>query len=173
MTTIFIGTNRPDSNSSRIAEVYVQSLERQGEEVRLYSMTHLPTGFGDASNFGKWPESFEQVLNDFIRCADRFVFIVPEYNGSFPGILKVFLDTVDPGEWPGKKAALVGVATGRSGNQRGLDHLTAILHYLEVEVLSFKLFLSSIHRHLDEEGMLISPEYIELIDMQSGRFLAF
>lgn len=173
MTTIFIGTNRPDSNSSRIADVYLQSLERQGEEARMYSMVHLPPGFGEASNFGRWPESFEQVLNDFIRCADRFVFIVPEYNGSFPGILKVFLDTVDPGEWPGKRAALAGVATGRSGNQRGLDHLTAILHYLEVEVFSFKLFLSSIHRHLDEEGLLTHREYMDLIDLQVSRFLAF
>lgn len=173
MTTILIGTNRPDSNSALIANTYRQSLERQGESVRVYSMEELPGGFGDAANFGRPPQSFEQVLNDFIRCAQRFVFVVPEYNGSFPGILKVFLDTVDPGEWPGKKAALVGVATGRSGNQRGLDHLTAILHYLEVEVLSHKNFLSSIHRHLDREGELTYAEYLELIDLQVSRFLAF
>lgn len=173
MTTIVIGTNRKDSNSGLIAAEYTKVFERQCETCQTYSMADLPAGFGDARNFGTWPESFEQVLNDFIRCAERFVFVVPEYNGSFPGILKVFLDTVPPGEWKGKKAALAGVATGRSGNQRGLDHLTAILHYLEVEVLSVKTFLSSIHRHLDNDGELISEEYLHLIDYQVTRLLDF
>jgi NAD(P)H-dependent FMN reductase len=92
------------------------------------------------------------LLKDFILPAQKFVFIAPEYNGSFPGILKVFLDAIPPEMNRGKKSALIGVSSGRAGNLRGMDHLTGILNYLGMHVHPNKLPISSVLSLMDAEG---------------------
>ncbi len=44
----------------------------------------------------------------------------------------------------GKKAGLIGVASGHAGALRPLDHFTHILHHLKMEVLSSKPKLSNV-----------------------------
>lgn len=173
MITVFSATNRIDSNTEIVANNYRKLLEDQGEDAVVYSFKDLPATFFQAEGYGTRPESFSQVLNDYILPVPRFVFVIPEYNGSYPGIAKLFLDTLDPKIWEGKKAALVGVATGRAGNLRGLDHLAAVLNYLKMEVYSQKIPLSSVHEHLNDEGKLSFVEYSDLLKNQINGFLKF
>lgn len=173
MITIICGTNRPGSNSDKVARVYAEIAQKQGFETNVFSLADLPYDFLDASRYGTTPDSFAQILNNLIQPVSHFVFIVPEYNGSFPGILKVFLDTVNPGIWKGKKAALIGVSTGRAGNLRGVDHLLGVLHYLKVEVYSQKPLLSSIHQFLTENGLLQNEEYLDQLNEQVSSFMKF
>ena len=51
-----------------------------------------------------------------------------------------------------KKAALSGVASGRAGNLRGIDHLTGILHHVGTTVMPQSLPLSSIASLCDDNG---------------------
>ncbi|MCZ4408961.1 NAD(P)H-dependent oxidoreductase [Cryomorphaceae bacterium 1068] len=173
MITIFSATNRSDSNTELIARNYRKLAEDQGFEARVYSFCDLPGDFLLAENYGDSPESFSQVLKEMIQPVDRFVFIIPEYNGSYPGVTKLFLDTIKPSVWQGKKAALVGVATGRAGNLRGMDHLAAVLNYLKMEVYSQKIPLSSVHQHLNESGKIALEEYNDLLSQQIKGFLKF
>lgn len=173
MMTIISGTDRPESNSYKVAQNYAKEALNQGVEVCELDLEDLPFDFFAKSTYGNPNNSFSQVLEKKIIPASHIVFVVPEYNGSFPGILKLFIDTTDPRIWKGKKAALVGLATGRSGNIRGLDHLTMVLHYLQTEVYSFKTFFSSIHLHLDEQGAIVNKEYKGLIKTQIEGFLKF
>jgi NAD(P)H-dependent FMN reductase len=173
MITIFSGTNRTESNTEKIANFYAQLARKQEVDTQVYALTELPDDFLDASRYGTPPKSFEQTLHHFIEDVDRFVFVVPEYNGSFPGILKVFLDTIHPDSWKGKKAALVGVATGRAGNLRGMDQLTGILNYLKMEVYSLKPPLSAIHRNMNPSGEIVNEEYIALLNSQIREFSRF
>jgi len=102
----------------------------------------------------------------------HLLFVVPEYNGGFPGVLKYFIDIIHPKVWAGKIAGLVGVATGRSGNLRGIDHLTGILHYLKVEVIYQKPYLSSIHLHMNTDHEVTNPEYLELMEQEMKALLS-
>lgn len=173
MMTLICGTNRPNSNSEFIVKNYLELAKKQGVEANTYSLADLPDDFINASAYGTPPDSFSQILNNIIAPSSHFVFVVPEYNGSYPGILKVFLDTIHPKVWQGKKAALVGVATGRAGNLRGLDHLVGVLHYLQVEVYSQKPLLSSVHQCLNTDGNLVNEEYIDLLNSQLLKFKDF
>lgn len=173
MTTVIAATDRRDSNTLNVALQYAESLEKQGREVNILSLTDLPSDFFTEGRYGTPPPSFEQVLHKSVASASHFIFVVPEYNGSFPGVLKFFLDIVPPGIWAGKKAALAGVATGRAGNLRGLDHLTAVLHYLRVEVFHQKPYFSSIHLHLDADSKLADEEYKSLMEIQIKSFSNF
>lgn len=173
MMTIISGTNRPESNTFKVLEYCAKYAADQGIEVDVLDLQELPPSILFEGKYGEPSDSFSQILEKKIAPASHIIFIAPEYNGSFPGVLKLFLDTAPPRIWRGKKAALIGVATGRSGNQRGLDHLTAVLHYLQMEVYSQKPLLSSIHMHLNEEGNVSNKEYKLLIDNQIDGFREF
>jgi len=173
MITVISGTNRTDNNTLKVSRCYAKELEKQGHEVEILNLQDLKDDFFTESMYGKPSESFSQVLNTKIIPADKFIIVVPEYNGSYPGILKLVLDTINPEMWAGSKAALLGIASGRAGNLRGVDHLTAVMHYLKTEVYSFKPVLSSIHLHLSEDGELTNPEYMGLIKAQIEGFLKF
>ena len=106
--------------------------------------------------------------------AQKFVFVMPEYNASFPGILKLMIDNSDVKKcWWYKKAMLVGLSDGRAGNLRGLEHMTAILHYMKVHVLYNKVLLSKVNEEIDSMGELIKPETEKLINEQVEDFLKF
>jgi len=61
-----------------------------------------------------------------------------------------------------KKACLIGVSAGRSGNQRGMDHLSAVLAYCMVTVYPNKLPISNIHALL-ENGKLVDESTQETL----------
>ena len=98
--------------------------------------------------------------------------VVPEYNGSFSGVLKAFIDTWEPKRVIGKKSALVGLAAGRAGNLRGMDHMTNILHYLQFDVLHFKIPISKIYDYISD-GKLTDLETVDLIKKQMSLFQNF
>ncbi|MCF8258212.1 MAG: NAD(P)H-dependent oxidoreductase, partial [Flavobacteriales bacterium] len=115
----------------------------------------------------------EALLNHNLRGVQRLVMVVPEYNGSFPGILKYFMDACDHGEWEGKKVALVGVASGRGGNLRGADHLTGVLHYLGSEVLGRKVYISQVAQQLGADGQLTNEFTVGELRTQALALLHF
>jgi NAD(P)H-dependent FMN reductase len=151
MTTVICGTNRENSNSSIISKIYEELIKKEEEQVAVLYLKDLPKSFAyDEINGGKSDE-FKFVIENYIKTANRFVFVIPEYNGGFPGVLKSFIDSVPPEEFYYKKAALVGVSSGHAGALRPLDQFTNVLHYLKVEVFSNKPKLSSIDALLDDD----------------------
>jgi len=166
MITIISATNRPNSNSLKIAKNYAQLMEKQGVKSKLFSLESLPNDFIVTDLYNKRSENFQQLLDEYIIPAKKFVFIVPEYNGSFPGILKTFIDAIHPDINRGKMVALVGVASGRAGNVRGLDHLTGVLHYLGMHILPQKQPISSVLTLLNEDGTLKDENTIKALEKQ-------
>ena len=68
---------------------------------------------------------------------------------------------------------LVGVADGRGGNLRGLEHMTGILNYLRINVLYNKIPLSRINEEVDIEGNLLKDETLQTISQQVEEFIKF
>ncbi|MEI8278430.1 MAG: NAD(P)H-dependent oxidoreductase [Bacteroidota bacterium] len=166
MITIISGTNRKESMTLRVAQVYLQLMKAKGADVQLLSLEDLNV----------W-ERGQQLLaaeQQYLIPAEKFVFVMPEYNGSIPGILKLLMDNSDIQKcWWHKKAMLVGVADGRAGNLRGLDHMTNILHYLKVHVLYNKIPLSRINSEIDKDGNLLHAATTKAIEEQIAEFLQF
>lgn len=164
--TIISGTNRAGSNTMKIALHYRDLLEAKGIETRLVSLEGW-------KSVEKTPEYVQLEKEVLIPCR-KFIFVAPEYNGSIPGILKVMLDISDYKKvWWGKKALLTGVALGRSGNVRGMEHLTGILHFLKVIVHPNKLPISSVDKLLNGTGVIHDKGTLEAIKTQVDEFIAF
>jgi len=173
MITIISGTNRPDSNSLGLSNYYQELLTNHGVSSQIYSLCQLPVDFANTNMYGNRTSDFEEVIGKFVDPIDKFIFVFPEYNGSIPGILKLFLDSMPPELWHNKKAALVGLSAGKAGNIRGLDDMTNILHYLQMEVLSKKPKLSVFHSLLNEDKVLVDTISIKQIEQQIVKFLTF
>jgi NAD(P)H-dependent FMN reductase len=109
--------------------------------------------------------------------ANKFIFVIPEYNGGFPGIVKLFIDACSirayKPTFKNKKAALVGVATGRAGNLRGLDHMTGVLNHVGTIVMPKQLPISSIENLVNGNGEITDPNTIKVIEEYVDNFLAF
>ncbi len=173
MITIISGTNRPKSNTRIVAQTYSAILTELGHENQVLSLEDLPRDFAFGDLYGQRTETFNGQLNQFIIPVQKFVVVMPEYNGSFPGILKLFLDAVHPDHLKTKKMALVGVSAGRAGNLRGIDQLTNALHYLRVNIYPNHLPISMIRSLMNEQGQLTEEATINALKTQAAGFAAF
>ncbi|EEI94291.1 hypothetical protein HMPREF0765_0032 [Sphingobacterium spiritivorum ATCC 33300] len=91
MNLIISGTNRVGSHSLKVALYYQQELSRKGEEWGLLSLGDLPENIIVSDLYNNRSEAFS-VIQEQVSAAKKFIFIIPEYNGSYPGVLKVFID---------------------------------------------------------------------------------
>jgi NAD(P)H-dependent FMN reductase len=165
MYTIISGTNRIGSYTERVAAEYKRLLQEQNVESRIFSLVNV-----DVLNRG--PE-FLKIEKELLIPTQKFIFILPEYNGTFPGVLKAMIDNSDIRKvWYYKKALLTGVSTGRAGNLRGMDHLSASLHYLKMNVHHNKLPISVIDKIMDADGHL-NDDTIKVINEQLAEFIDF
>jgi chromate reductase, NAD(P)H dehydrogenase (quinone) len=164
--SIISGTNRPGSNTIKIARQYQQILQQKGVAAELVSLENL-----DVSTRS---DAIISLENQVLVGTDKFIFVSPEYNGSIPGVLKSLFDNSDIARcWWGKKALLTGVSTGRAGNLRGMEHLTGILHYLKVVVHPNKLPISVVNVLLNLDGSIKDESTLKAIDQQLNEFIAF
>ena len=173
MYTLICATHRPGNKTLDVLRSYRNIIEKKGISVVELDMSDLPDSFISSDGFGKRTEAVDKLIADKLINAEKLVIVAPEYNGSFPGIFKTFIDAVNPKIFHGKKAALVGVASGRAGNLRGLDHLTDILHHLQVEVLSLKVPISKLDEMLDENGAVANAEILEALNRQAEMLIKF
>jgi chromate reductase, NAD(P)H dehydrogenase (quinone) len=180
MITIISSTDRQDGLTHVLAQHYFEEIQKKTDKpVRLFSLEDLPSNLYGKTMYKKETISteFQSLEDELLIPTEKFIFIIPEYNGSFPGILKLFIDAASIRSkmaiFRGKKAALVGVATGRAGNIRGLEHFTSILMFMGVTVLPNLLPLSGFNKLLDSEKNIIDEGAMKGIDMQINQLLTF
>ena len=163
---IISGTNRKDSNSFKVARQYQKALADRNIDSMLLTLEEL--------DLNSRSEGYKKMERDSLIPSDKIIFISPEYNGSIPGVLKTLLDLSDYKKvWWGKKALLTGISTGRSGNVRGMEHLTSILNYLKVVVHPNKLAISAVDRLLNGGSTISDSETIDAINTQLDEFIKF
>lgn len=174
MITIVAGTNRPDSKTIQVAEFYQRLLAIHNVESQILDLADLPNDFVFSAlyhNSGK-NEQFN-TLRTMMEAAEKFVFVVPEYNNSFPGVFKAFIDGLSyPNALIHKKCALVGLSDGVQGNALGLSHLTDVLNYLGMNVLAQKVRIPFMNKNFDQ-GKITDNFINQLIDEQARLFLKF
>ncbi len=171
---IISGTNRNESVSYQLAVIYQELLRELDTESTLIDLKELPADFAYTALYEKAGTNPRfNAFRDIMEKGRKFVFIVPEYNGSFPGILKTFIDGLKyPGTFRDKKCALVGLSSGIQGAGLALSHLTDIFHYCGTTVLALKPKLSHIDTHF-EDGRIVNKLYRDLLRQQAEKLISF
>jgi chromate reductase len=148
-------------------------LKDQGIEAQILSLELLPQNFVFSDTFGKRTERFQQIIDQYLVKVSKLVIIAPEYNGGMPGIFTAFIDAIEPESWIGKKVTMVGVASGRGGNTRGLDYQSNCFHYLGVEVYHHFVPISRILTLLDGSGQIQDEHVLKSLKKQAEGFIRF
>ena len=166
MYTLIAGTNRLDSNSAKIGMSYQKMLHNQGIQADLHTLSGLDLNYRS--------ESFIEFETRVLIPTEKFILLMPEYNGSYPGVFKTMIDLCAIKEcWSGKKALLTGISTGRGGNIRGMEHLTGSLNYINVFVHPNRLPISLVHQLIDEHTVLYDEKTLTAIEQQLNEFVKF
>jgi len=178
MITIISATNRPNSRTELIATNVFELIGKfTDEEVNLIKLSDIDPAFVHPKMYNpdfQHPD-LAKLQDAQLIPADKWIVISPEYNGSYSGMGKLFIDAISIRHknetFGGKKLGLIGVASGRAGNLRGLDHLTTSLNYMGMLVFPERLPLSQIMNYIDD-GKL-TKEIIEPIDNFLDGFVKF
>lgn len=172
--TIISSTNRPGSNTLKVARSFERRLKEAGAgEVNFISLEDLPSDFVYTDAWVEKSEAVRRLIDEVLVPTTKFIFVMPEYNGGFPGVLKAFVDCVPPSVFHYKKAALIGLSSGAAGALRPMDQFTNVLNYLRVSVLYAKPKLSGIENLLDDRGEVVEERASDLLNTQAKLILAF
>ena len=146
---IVLGTGRDGRESIKVAR-YVEGLwgSRNGIKTEVIDvlgvLEHpltIPAWIDD-----KRVEKWRKIAHK----ADGYVFVVPEYNHSFPGELKLLLDSAFK-EYFGKPVGLVGVSNGKYGGVRVLEHLIPLMANFKTYIAANTVATSNVGTLFDEE----------------------
>jgi NAD(P)H-dependent FMN reductase len=173
MILVINATNRPDNKSQVVSSFCYQYLESKNIEVKYFTLEDIPLDTLSQTMYdrpyGQSP-SLSKIQDELIIPSKSWLIIAPEYNGSFPGIFKLFIDALSIRKYAetfaGRSAALIGTSSGRAGNLRGIEHMTSFLNYLKIDIFHNKLPVSLIDKHigdgeLDEETKGVLTEYLD------------
>ena len=174
MITIISGTNRKNAVSLDVAKQYAEILSKKGAENIILNLMDLPPDFIFSSLYENAGENERfNAVRDIMDKSEKFVFIIPEYNGSFPGVLKAFIDGLDrTTALTHKKCALVGISAGDQGAGPALSHFTDILHYCGTHVLAYRLRIPRIGDIMTDHK-ITDPGYLAKMEKQAGMLIGF
>lgn len=166
---VVLGTAREGRASSGIAEAVVKVIEQMPGcttelvDVREHvhaAVTVPPWGAGGAM---EKPSAWQEV----VQKSAGMVLIIPEYNHSFPGELKILLDSLTS-DYEGKVVGLVGVSAGTLGGARVLEHILPVLQTLSLHTVKETVLISKAAEAVDEDGAFVdkkTAEYTERMVM--------
>lgn len=152
---VILGTTRKGRMSGRAADFIVGQLEkRDGVTTELLDISTLSLPVDDAGEQVK-----DARFSAAMERADAIVIVSPEYNHSFPGLLKHVLDTCLK-EYIHKAAGIVGVSAGVFGGARVIEHFQPVLRELGLVSIFWDVNFGSIEKVFDQNGHLLDQAYI-------------
>ena len=171
--TVVSGTNRPSSRSRMVAGEIQGIYQSLGEDCQLLDLVDLPAEVFLGSAYEKKPDAFVP-FSEAILGAAGVVFVTPEYNGSFPGVLKYFIDMLNfPESLEGTPVCLVGLAAGSWGALRPVEQLQQIFAYRKAPIFPTRVLLPEVDRVMGEGGRISDPEIRSRLERQAAGFVEF
>jgi len=173
MLTLIVGTNRPGSNTRKVAAQVEEIYAELGVRLHVLDLAKLPPEIFSPESYEQKPKTFEPFSQGVLN-ASGLVVVTPEYNGSVPGILKYFIDMLKfPESFERRPVCFIGLAAGIWGALRPVEQLQAIFGYRNALIFPERVFLPGINNLLDGKGRLKSPDLVERLKTQATGYIEF
>lgn len=173
MIVIISGTNRPGSCTLKVATTLKSIYAGLGVPVQLLDLTTLPPEIILPSAYAQKPAGF-QPFADTVLAANGLVVVTPEYNGSFPGVLKYFIDHLPfPESFERRPVCFVGLAAGIWGALRAVEQLQGIFGYRNAHIYPERVFIPGITKLIDPAGTFANAEMEARLAKQAAGFVEF
>jgi chromate reductase, NAD(P)H dehydrogenase (quinone) len=173
MLTLLVGTNRPGSNTRKVAAHMESVYAEERVPLKVLDLAQLPSEIFASSSYGEKPASFRS-FSEAILSASGLVVVTPEYNGGMPGVLKYFIDMLKfPESFEHRPVCFIGVAAGSWGALRPVEQLQQIFGYRNAFLFPERVFLPGINDLLDANGRLTDPDLVKRLRQQAVGFIDF
>lgn len=167
---IISGTDRLGSNALKLAHYINKKYKELNVNSYIIDLQEFPIHAAAGGNYGKSIPDIE-AFNQPILEADGVVFIIPEYNGSYPGILKLMFDYLPhPKSFDQLPVAFIGEADGAFGALRGVEQFQMVCNYRNAFVFPERVFISKVSKELEGEPGLTTPFTQKLLLQQIANF---
>ena len=171
--TIISGTNRRNSNSRRVANHLAHLYNKLGVPAKILDLADIPSSSFNPDCYNEIPRE-AQPFCDLIMEAAGLVVCVPEYNGSFPGALKWFVDLLPfPQAFEGRPVAFVGIAAGEWGGLRPVEQLQQVFGYRNAAQFPKRVFIREVEDKLDGNGGFKNEDIANRLAEQAKGFVEF
>ena len=174
---LIVGSMREKAFNRQAALMAQKMLEKKAD-VSILSYEDLPQMNQDIEFPA--PEAVARVRKEVAE-ADGLWFFTPEYNHSYPGVLKNLLDwrsrPTQPGVressviW-GKKAAITG-ASGRSAASFARAKLTELLDFIGVDMISTQVGMAITPEEFETDELVLSDSTKSELKNQAQTFLTY
>lgn len=157
MKYIISGTNRPGSKTLMVSR-HIQAMYKEaGESVEIIDLQEM----GLADVIGHYGDTAPDPMKDAIakiNRADGLIIVVPEYNGSYPGAFKYFIDHWSyPSSFEFRPVCFVGIGW-TFGGLRPVEHLQGVFGYRNAFMYPERVFMINGPKFITPEG--ISDEMV-------------
>jgi NAD(P)H-dependent FMN reductase len=170
---IIAGTNRPGSNALRVAHLVERHYSAVGAPCEVFSLRQVPPEMFDPNAYAHKPPGVVELQRRVLDARGLHI-VTPEYNGSFPGVLKYFIDMLKfPESFEHKPVAFTGVAAGLWGGLRPVEQLAQIFSYRNAHLYPDRVFIPGINQKLDADGNLTDPAIHDRLAKQAAGFAAY
>jgi NAD(P)H-dependent FMN reductase len=173
MITLIVGTNRPGSNTRKVATQIESIYGELKVPINILDLAKLPPEIFSPNSYAEKPKSFLPFSETVLQSSGLHV-VTPEYNGSVPGVLKYFIDMLKfPESFERKPVCFTGVAAGMWGALRPIEQLSAIFAYRNAHLFPERVFMPQINSLLDASGKIKDAELLERLKAQADGFAKF
>src|SRR5436853_1125586 len=156
---VILGTARQGRESEHAAKfVFEQTKKRAGVETEFIDVRTLPMRLDDAGEQMK-----DLKFSATIERCDGLIIVTPEYNHSFPGLLKHALD-MNLKEYVHKAVGICGVSAGTFGGARVIEQLLPVLREPGLVTIFEDVNFGRIGSVFDEQGKLLDEKFVRRVD---------
>ncbi|AMM19395.1 NADPH-dependent FMN reductase [Frondihabitans sp. PAMC 28766] len=171
---IILGSNRPGRRGDSLATWVVDAARKHGgADFELVDIADHDLGNLDEPGnptFGQYTQEHTKEWSRVIDGLDGFVFVVPEYNHSFPGALKNAIDYVY-GEWNDKAAGIVSYG-GWAAGVRAAEALRLVLAEVQVATVRAQPAVNT-HAGFGDDGYEPTAGISALVDVMLDQVLSW
>ena len=173
--TIISGTNRQDSMTLRFSHFVESELKKRcsADEVAIINLLKLPKEIFDPQVYAEKPESFAPFQKQ-ISDSDAIISVLPEYNGSAPGVYKYFIDMLSfPESLRGLPCWFCGISAGRFGSLRSVEHMQQVFEYRNALVFPEYILIPQVENNFSEDKGITDEFQNKLFNESLDHFISF
>lgn len=170
---IISSTDRPNSWALKVSKYVAGLYNSKAVKAEVVSLKDFPLADVVGGKYGTEIPSIERFRDPVIN-ADGLVFVIPEYNGSFPGILKMFIDYLPfPKAFEKMPIAFIGESMGAFGALRAVEQFQMIANYRNALQFPERVFIPRVSNEFDPLAGLKDDFKQGLLESQTTNFIKF
>lgn len=170
---IVSGTNRPDCNALRVARLLEGHYKAANVSVDVLSLAEMPKEVFEGSSYAVKPPGMIAIQQRVLEAVGLHI-VTPEYNGSFPGVLKYFIDMLKfPESFERKPVAFTGESAGIWGALRSVEQLQMIFGYRNAYLYPERVFIPGIGQKFSATGEFTEASIDDRLQKQAVGFAGF